>query len=250
VRLAGPLAAVVWSLPAGSPDGTGRRGIEDPFGAPGPQPLPLADGTVVIPVYDGGRLVAVRSTDGGATFSGAIPIAQTAFDRSVRLRSSPMPSSEIGADGTIAVVWPDCGRRPRCLGNDLVITTSRDGLTWTTPTRIPLGAGNHVIPGIASDPSRPGHLALAYYTQSLRMLKLDVGFVSSRNGGRTWTRPIRLSPESMPSDRIAQAGGAMVGDYISTSFAGGRAISVFALAQSRLGSRLRQATYASSVAVP
>jgi hypothetical protein len=29
---------------------------------------------------------------------------------------------------------------------------------------------------------------------------------------------------------IAQAGGAMVGDYISTSFAGGRAVSVFVLA--------------------
>jgi hypothetical protein len=54
----------------------------------------------------------------------------------------------------------------------------------------------------------------------------------------------------MPYTRIAQSNGAMVGDYISTSFAGGRAVAVFTLAQSKLRGRLRQATYAASVAVP
>jgi hypothetical protein len=241
---------VTWSAPVGSPDGTGRRGIQDPFGAPGPQPLALPDGTVVVPLYDGGRIVAVRSTDGGTSFPNAITIAQSAFGRSATLRSAPLPSAELGADGTIALVWPNCSTRPFCVDNDLVLTTSRDGLTWTPPARIPLGPGNQVIPGLAADRSRPGRLALAYYTQSVQTLRLDVGFVSSRDGGRTWTRPIRLSPESMPVSRIAQAGGAMVGDYISTSFANERAVSVFTLAQSRLRGRLRQATYASSVAVP
>jgi hypothetical protein len=42
----------------------------------------------------------------------------------------------------------------------------------------------------------------------------------------------------------------MVGDYISTSFAAGRAVSVFTLAQSPLRGRYRQATFASSIAVP
>jgi hypothetical protein len=54
----------------------------------------------------------------------------------------------------------------------------------------------------------------------------------------------------MPYSRIAGAGGAMVGDYISTSFAGNRAVAVFTLAQSRLRGRLRQATYAASIAIP
>ncbi len=239
-----------WSPPVAPPDGTGRRGIEDPVGAPGPQPLVVPNGTLVVPVYDGDRLVAVRSQDGGVSFSPAIAIAPSSFDPSRTLRSAPLPSAEIGADGTIALVWPDCSPRPLCSGNDLLLTTTRDGVTWTPPARIPLGPGNHVIAGLAADASRPGRLALAYYTQSLRTLRLDVGFVSSRDGGRTWTRPTRLSPESMPVTRIAQAGGAMVGDYISTSFADGRAVSVFALAQSPRGGRLRQATYAASVAVP
>jgi hypothetical protein len=42
----------------------------------------------------------------------------------------------------------------------------------------------------------------------------------------------------------------MVGDYISTSFANGRAVPVFTLAQSPLHGLLRQATFASSIAVP
>jgi hypothetical protein len=105
-----------------------------------------------------------------------------------------------------------------------------------------------VIAGIAADPARAGRVAVTYYTASGR--KLDVHLVWSRNGGVTWSAPVRLSPERMPYLRIASAGGAMVGDYISTSFAGNRAVSVFTLAQSRLRGRYRQATYASSIAVP
>jgi hypothetical protein len=237
-----------WSRPVGSPDGTGRGGIEDPITAPGPQPLVLPNGVVVVPLYDGGRLVAVRSTDGGASFSPAIVIAPSRVARSVALRSGPLPSAEIGADGTIVLVWPDCGARIGCNENDLVFSKSLDGVSWTPPAVIPLGSGNHVLPGLAADSSRRGRLALAYYTDSAR--KLDVGFVSSADGGVTWTRPLRLSPEKMSFKRIAQSSGAMVGDYISTSFAKRRAVPVFALAQPPLHGRLRQATYASSISVP
>jgi hypothetical protein len=77
-----------------------------------------------------------------------------------------------------------------------------------------------------------------------------VRLVWSRDGGATWSRPILLSPERMPYGRIAFSNGVMVGDYISTSFAGGRAVAVFTLAQPKVRGRLRQATYAASVAVP
>jgi hypothetical protein len=146
------------------------------------------------------------------------------------------------------MAWPDCSLRPGCSTNDLLFSKSADGVTWSRPARIPLGAGNHIIDGLGADPSRPGRVAVAFYTD--RGGRLDVRLVWSTNGGATWSRPLRLSPERMPTGRIAYAGGAMVGDYISTSFAGGRAVPVFTLAQSRLRGRFRQATYASSVAVP
>jgi hypothetical protein len=235
-----------WSPAVGAPDGAGRRGILGPF-APAPQPVALADGTLVVPLFDGGMSV-IRSTDGGATFSVGTLIAQTTFSRSPGLRAAPLPSAEIGADGTVLLAWPDCGARPVCLGNDIVFSKSQNGVDWMPPARIPLSTRNHVIAGIAADPARAGHVAVTYYTESSR--KLDVNLVWSRNGGVTWSRPVRLSPERMPYSRIAQSGGAMVGDYISTSFAAGRAVSVFTLAQSPLRGRYRQATFASSIAVP
>jgi hypothetical protein len=235
-----------WSSAVGSPDGAGRRGIVGPF-APGPQPVALPNGTLVVPLYDD-QISVVLSTDGGTTFSPAIRVAPARFHRSAGLRAAPLPSAEVGADGTVAMVWPDCGTAARCNENDLIFSRSFDGISWTPPAVVPLGPGNHVLPGLAADRSRPGRLALAYYTDFGR--KLDVGFVSSADGGVTWTRPLRLSPEKMSFKRIAQSGGAMVGDYISTSFATGRAVPVFALAQSPLHGRLRQATYASSIVVP
>jgi hypothetical protein len=91
-------------------------------------------------------------------------------------------------------------------------------------------------------------VAVAYYTEARG--ELDVRLVRSLDGGATWSRSVPLSPERMPFGRIAFSNGVMVGDYISTSFAGGRAVAVFTLAQARLGGRLRQATYAASIAVP
>ena len=235
-----------WSLGVGSPDAAGRRGIQGPY-APGPQPVALPGGTLVVPIFDN-ELSAVYSTDGGATFSTGSRIASSAFSRSRDLRAAPLPSAEIGADGLVFLAWPDCAARPRCSGNDLFFSKSGNGINWTPPARIPLGPGNHVLPGIAVDPARFGRIAVAYYTESAG--KLDVHLVWSRDSGATWSRPVRLSPERMPYSRIAQSGGAMVGDYISTSFAAGRAVSVFTLAQSPLRGRYRQATFASSIAVP
>jgi hypothetical protein len=235
-----------WSLAVGAPDAAGRRGILGPY-APGPQPVTLPDGTLVVPLFDD-EISAIRSTDGGLTFSAGIRVAPSSFSRSAGLRSAPLPSAEVGADGSLLLAWPDCAARPRCSGNDLAFSKSLDGLTWTEPARIPLGSGNHVIPGVAADPVRAGRVAVAYYDESSG--KLNVRFVWSGDGGVTWSRPVRLSPERMPFNRIASSGGAMVGDYISTSFAGNRAVPVFTLAQSRLRGGYRQATYASSIAVP
>lgn len=235
-----------WSAPAASPDNAGRRGILGPA-APAPQPVSLPNGVLSVPLFDGGIYVVV-SLNGGGNFSPESLVAPSRFYSSNRLRSGPFPSVEVGAGGTAYMAWPDCGQRASCTGNDLVLSKSTDGLTWTPPAKIPLGPGNHVIDGLAADSERPGRVAVAYYTESTR--KLDVRVAWSSDGGATWSREQLVSPERMPYTRIAQSNGAMVGDYISTSFAGGRAVAIFMLAQSKLRGRLRQAAYATSVAVP
>ena len=87
-----------------------------------------------------------------------------------------------------------------------------------------------------------------YYSSS-RGAFLDVGFVTSADGGRRWSAPRRLNAQTMRYSWAAQAGGVMVGDYFSTSFVGRTAVPVFVLA-SPPGTRLNQPLFAGRFAVP
>ena len=70
---------------------------------------------------------------------------------------------------------------------------------------------------------------------------MTVGFVSSLDGGATWTPPTRVAGP-MNMSWIAETNqGRMVGDYMSTSFTGdGQAHPVFATAKAPTGSVFSQ----------
>src|SRR5215211_669184 len=234
---------LTWSAPVGAPEGAGRPSMVG-AAAPAPQPLVQPDGDLIVPYYDETRVASVRSSDGGRSFSAPVTVASTNFRPTLGLRAPPLPSAEIDKDGVVYAVWPDCGGG--CQRNDLVLSSSADGITWSPPRRIPLGSvGDNVIPGLGVDASASRRLALAYYARKPGDA-LDVGFVSSKDGGRRWTSPRRLNAQTMRLGWIAQAGGAMVGDYISTAFVGGRAVPVFALA-SPPGARLNQPLFAAAI---
>jgi len=75
-----------------------------------------------------------------------------------------------------------------------------------------------------------------------------MGFVQSRDSGRTWTAQQRLDAQPIPVTWLPRAmGGRMVGDYFSVSYAGTRVVPVFALAASPAGSRFRQGIFAASL---
>jgi hypothetical protein len=63
--------------------------------------------------------------------------------------------------------------------------------------------------------------------------KLDVGYVSSHDGGARWSAPIRLAGPMRLKELPRTFSGYMVGDYISTSIvtgiAGDPALTVFAV---------------------
>lgn len=226
-----------WSAPA--PTADHAIGI-------GGQPLVQPDGTVVVPVDDAfeATVLAYRSSDGGASWGPTVTVAPISqhFEAG-GLRSSALPSAELDGTGTVYVVWQDCRFRPGCSANDLVLSRSSDGLNWTPPLRVPIdpvdGTVDHFIPGLGVDPTTAGqgaHLALTYYfypdAQCVpATCQLDVGFVSSANGGATWSEPSQLNPSAVSLDWLASTNqGRMVGDYISTSFANSKAVAVFALA--------------------
>lgn len=232
---------LTWSGQVAAPDNAGRASIVGRW-APAPQPVVQPDGDLIVPYYDEDRVAAVRSADGGRSFSSSVTVAATQFRPTPGLRAPPLPSAEVDGAGTIYVAWPDCGRP--CGRNSIVVSGSADGITWSPPARLPnrRGGVDLVLPGLGADPARPGRLALVYYASSQGAF-LDVGFVTSTDGGRGWSAPRRLNAQTLRHSWIAQAGGTMVGDYFSTSFVGTHAVSVFVLA-SPPGNRLNQPLFA------
>ncbi len=229
----------------------------------GVQPVVQPNGALVIPFLDdGGGMAALVSTDGGASFNGKVVIADVQFRETPGLRNPPLPSVEVDGGGRVFVAWSDCRFRPDCAANDIVLSSSPDGLAWTPPVRVPTSTltegGSAVIPGLAVDPATAGasvHLALTYYNVvdpacAGDTCALTVGVTTSADGGLTWSAPQTLSRQPMPLAWVADTNqGRMVGDYISTSFVGGQAVPVFALAAAPQDEVFDEAMYAALVAV-
>jgi hypothetical protein len=229
-----------------------------PTGVIGGQPIVQPSGNVIVPILVQGSplVVSFVSTDGGATYTGPFTITSTLSVHAIggNLRAdTAFPSVEIDALGTVYVVWNDCSFEPGCTSNDLLLSTSADGISWTTPDRIPIdpiaSGVDHFLPGLAVDRDTSGstaHLALTYYyypdaTCDVTTCQLNVGFVSSPDGGATWTPSIQLAGPMQVTMLPLTNQGYMVGDYMSTSIVGGRAYPVFAVTTKKrpctLGSR-------------
>jgi BNR repeat-like domain len=227
----------------------------------GGQPVVQPNGTVIVPLNNANEtaILAFRSTNGGASWGNAstvttIPSHEVGGD----LRAEPLPSAEINSSGKVYVVWQDCRFRSGCSANDIVMTTSTDGLSWSPVVRIPLHSTgstfDHFLPGIAASGSRLG-LAFYYYPNANcteATCQLDVGFASSPDGGQTWTSPLQLAGPLQLGWLADTNQGRMVGDYISTSFVSGAVRSVFASATAPSGSVFAEGmfTSAASTAAP
>jgi hypothetical protein len=247
---------LTWSTPvspAGNPKGLGG------------QPVVQPNGTVIVPFESlRGTIGAFRSTDGGATWSKEFRVSKTNFHPNAGgLRTSPLPTAEIDAGGKAYVAWEDCRFEPKCAANDIVFSTSTDGVSWSDVSRIPIddvGSGvDHFIPGLAVNPTTSGadaDLALTYYYYpntacTPATCELDVGFVSSPDGGATWSAPTQLAGPMSLADIAPTSQGPMVGDYISTSFnAAGTAATVFAIGNPHTGSVFDEGMWAPSSPLP
>jgi BNR repeat-like domain len=199
----------------------------------GGQPLVQPNGTVIVPIDNANEtsILAFNSTNGGTSWSSTITVATIRSHTDAGgIRSGPLPSAEIDGAGKIFVVWEDCRFETRCRANDIVMSTSTNGTTWTSVTRIPadaVGSGvDHFIPGLAVDKSTSGstaHLVLAFYyypvsSCSSSTCKLDIGYSSSTDGGAHWTSTTNITGPMTLSWLANTTQGRMVGDYMSTSF--------------------------------
>ena len=222
----------------------------------GGQPLVQPNGNVIVPIESVGganaEMIAYRSTDGGVSWSAPLLISQIQTHPDAGgIRSGPLPSAAVDGAGTIWVVWEDCRFRLNCSTNDLVYSTSSDGLTWSSVTRVPIddtsSRVDYFIPGIGIDPATSGataHVALHYYYYSqsnctVSTCQLFVGYISSANGGSTWNAPTTLTAAPMELAWLPNSqNGLMVGDYIATAFVNGVPFGAFAVAQQTSGGNL------------
>jgi hypothetical protein len=221
----------------------------------GGQPLVLSNGTVVVPIEDlNGNMVSFSSSDGGKSWSSTVTIAAIDFhSENDNLRSSPLPSAQIDGAGKVYVVWPDCRFRAGCSANDMVLSTSTNGKTWTAPSRIPIDSlkstVDHFIPGLGIDLATSGtkaNLALTYYYYPLSncsSCELYVGFTTSQDGGKTWTAGKQLAGPMNVNWLAPSDNGQMVADYIATAFTNGKPFGIFAVAKANSGTVYNQAMY-------
>ncbi len=223
----------------------------------GGNPVVLPSGKVVVP-FGGfnGDIQSFSSSDGGQTWTAAVNVGQDiSHYEAGNLRSAGLPSTTIDGGGTVYVSWPDCRFRTGCSSNDIVYSTSTDGVTWSQVVRIPIdpvtSTVDHFIHGMGADLRTAGssaHLAVTYYYYPVsncgNSCQLYAGFSSSTNGGQTWTSGVQLSASMQLSWLPNTFSGRMVADYVATVFpVGGRAFPIYAIAYAPTGSLFHEAIY-------
>lgn len=235
---------------------------QDHAGGLGGEPVVQPNGTVIVP-FEGGGIDVFSSTDGGATWGRSKAIAGiTSHFVAGGLRNPNLPSADIDGSGRVYVVWSDCRFRMNCKSNDIVMSTSTDGKTWTAVTRIPIdpttSTVDHFIPGIGADPATSGanaHLTIVYYYYPAAQCtpatcQLNVGFVTSTDSGATWTAGAKIAGPMKTSWLPASDNGAMVADYIAVSYVNGNPFGIFAVASAPTTGVLHEAIATTKTPLP
>jgi len=216
-------------------------------------PLVQPNGTVIVPAGDQflSSIIAFRSTDGGNTWSSPKTVS-TISEHGVAgsMRAPALPAAAMDAGGKVFVVWADCRFRTRCASNDIVMSTSTDGVTWSAVTRVPIDLAtstvDHFTPGFSIlGAGANAHLALSYdffnVSNCGSNCKLNTGYTTSPNGGATWTKAKVLTFGMNTSWLPGTTSGQMAGDYQTTAFSAQKVHGVFPKAKAPTGSTFDEA---------
>lgn len=260
----GDLVMMSTSIDGGATWGAAKTTANQDGGLGG-EPLVQPNGTVIVPAWGGPGIMAFSSTNGGQSWKGAVGVSDIFFNGDpAGIRTFPLPSVAMDAGGRIYVAWEDCRFRTNCYTNDIVYSSSADGVSWSSPARVPIDSTSsmvdHFDPGFGIQPGTSGssaNIGLTFYffsnvNCSTSTCQLGVAFVSSANGGASWNSAVTLAGPMKVSWLPQSQNGLMFGDYLNTAFVNSAAYSVFAVALSPQNGLFRQSMYAPAggLAVP
>jgi hypothetical protein len=184
------------------------------------------------------KLGFARSTDGGSSFD---PV-RTVAEAGGLVTASPMLAA--GSDGLVCAIFGVFPtkiltggrkeRRPEIIAPIRVACSTDYGLTFAAPIELGLGAMEMWVRGGASGLSLPmiaadrrgDVLYAAFTTRRPRAMYSRVVVTASRDRGRTWSRPLPVTP--------ARRGVFYFSPYLAVDAAGGVGISAFALERGRV----------------
>jgi hypothetical protein len=208
-------------------------------------PATLPDGTLVVAWLSGQTIFSARSTNGGASFEAPVAVTRETITTLPGLRAPGLPTMDVDRRGRLLLAWPDCRFRTGCAANDIVLSTSTDGASWSAPTRVTTGSGNYSTPGLGADSRTNGIVVSAQVVPGTGGVGMAIAV--SRNGD-AWSPTRRLDARTMNSGWLPLAGnGRFLGDYMAASWVGGRPLAIVPIASPPRAGRFDQALYAGTV---
>jgi hypothetical protein len=210
-------------------------------------PATLPDGTLVVAWLNGDAIFGARSTDGGVTFAPPVLVEREDVAQLPGLRAPGLPALDVDRRGRLLLAWPDCRFRDGCAANDIVLSTSTDGTTWTAPARATTGFASYSTPGLGTDSRTNGLVVSAQVVPAGSPGSVGMAIAVSRDG-QTWAPTRRLDVRTMGVNWLPLAGNArFLGDYMAASWVGGRPFAIVPIASPPRAGRFNQALYAGTI---
>jgi len=210
-----------WSKPVGvSPTVTQSYGGENESAAgvasekrtvQGSQPAVTADGTVYVTWVDSlddeamkgkGQIKVAKSSDGGKSFGDPATAAEfneigfSPRNAFFRYWGSEFPQLAVGPKGQVYVAWVGKPADPRDDGDVYLVASTDDGKTFSKATRLndDQGANTQFFPSIAVGDDGTIHAMWGDMRDDPAGARYQIYYTESTDGGKTWSKPVGVSP--------------------------------------------------------
>ena len=197
------------------------------------QPVGITE--LPVPARGNFDAMAVRSSDGGATWSAPVRIAQvpaaavTDPDTGQKVRANEGTSLEVGPDGTAYATWWEHSPTGQAR---VVLSASHDGgATWSEPRVVGSSTGTGFLPALAVQ--HDGTIGVTYYDirhdrRGDGPFTTELRFAHSHDGGTTWADTRLTGTFDLRTAQTVQ-GGLYLGDYFGLAVTPAGFVSVPAL---------------------